>query len=260
MALYLLFGNFGVAIIVLTVLVRLLLLPITRKSMESARQMQKLQPKLQKLKEEHGDDKQGFAQAQLALYKKHNVSPVSGCLPQIVQLVVLIGLFQAFNQVLQVQGEITILENLKPLLYSPLKNLVSGPINLNFLYLKLTEPDLITLPFEINLGLFTLKQIPGIFLVGAAVSQFFYSQSMFKSQKKLMTQAKETPGQQDDMAAAMQGQMAYMMPLITLVIGFRFPSGLVLYWLTFSSLMLVTNWWTQRKKKGELWMTPTLKN
>ncbi|MBU0619283.1 YidC/Oxa1 family membrane protein insertase [Patescibacteria group bacterium] len=237
--LYLVFGhNFGLAIIVLTILIRLVLMPITQKSLESAEKIKKLQPELSKLKKKYSDDKQAFAQAQMELYKTHKINPAAGCLPQIVQMVVLIALFQAFNQVLRTNGDVV--ENLQAILYGPLKDRLTQPFNLRFLYLDLGQPDIFKLAKVIDLGIVKISKLPGLFLVAAAITQFLSSKLMLPTQKKLALEAKVTPGQEDDMAVAMQTQMVYLFPLMTLFVGFNFPSGLVLYWLTFSLLMLIT--------------------
>ena len=70
---------------------------------------------------------------------------------------------------------------------------------------------------------------------------------MMPAAKASKAESQKTPGQSDDMAAAMQTQMLYFMPIMTLFIGFRFPSGLVLYWLTFSTFMLVQQLWLKTK-------------
>lgn len=90
-------GNWGIAIILLTMTVRLILFPLGRKSARAAQKMQDLQPLLMKLKEECGDDKEKFAREQFALFRKYGVNPMGGCLPALVQLPVLIGLWQALN-------------------------------------------------------------------------------------------------------------------------------------------------------------------
>lgn len=90
-------GNYGIAIILLTILVRLILFPLGRKQARAAQKMQELQPLLAKLKEECGDDREKFAREQFALFKKHGANPMGGCLPALVQLPVMIGLWQALN-------------------------------------------------------------------------------------------------------------------------------------------------------------------
>jgi YidC/Oxa1 family membrane protein insertase len=95
-------GNVGLSLLVFTIIIRLLILPLTLPSIKSAQKIKKLQPELKKIKEKYKDDKQGFALAQSQFYKSYNINPLAGCLPQILQLVILIVLYQAimrlFNQ------------------------------------------------------------------------------------------------------------------------------------------------------------------
>jgi YidC/Oxa1 family membrane protein insertase len=90
-------GNYGIAIILLTVLVRALMFPLGRKQALAAQKMQELQPHLKSIQEKHKDDKEKLTQETFALYKKHGVNPVSGCLPALVQLPIFVGLWQALN-------------------------------------------------------------------------------------------------------------------------------------------------------------------
>jgi YidC/Oxa1 family membrane protein insertase len=254
---YQLFGaNLGLAIIVMTILIRLLLLPITLPSLKASKKLKKLQPKLKKLKKKHKDDPQEFSKAQLRLYKEEGVSPASGCLPQIVRLVILIVLFRVFRQTLQANGDVV--ANLNQYLYPSLKLAKDTVVNTKFLYLDLTEPDLlkklITLPQSFLNSLPELirtivESLPGPFLLGSAVAQFMYSKNMMGTTAVAEEKAKQTEDKADDMMADMQKQMLYFMPVMTLLIGLNFPSGLVLYWLSFSLFM-----WVQQlilRNKGE---------
>jgi YidC/Oxa1 family membrane protein insertase len=222
---YKIFGNLGVAIILLTILIRVVLIPLTSPSMKAAKKMADLGPELAKLKEKHKDDKQKFAQAQMSLYKEHGVNPAAGCLPQIVQLLVLITLYQAFSSVL-VQNGSDVLHKLNTILYPILQLPADTHLNLSFWYLNLAKPDMIALP--------GLPKIPGVFLILAALTQFISSKMMLPQVKKAEKEAKKTPGKTDDIASSMQSQMTYLFPLMTILIGFSFPSGLVLYWFIFS--------------------------
>ena len=244
---YQFFGqNLGLAIIALTVFIRGALSPLTLPSIKSAQKLRSLQPELDKLKAKHGKDRQQLAQAQLELYKQHGVNPASGCLPQIIQIIILIALFQAFNQVLRANGDIV--SNLNQVLYQSLQLSQDTVINTRFLYLDLTQPDLFSIP-PLKIFSFTLNKLPGIFLIAAAVIQFFSSKLMMPAARATEAKAEKTTEKTDDMAAAMQQQMLYLMPLMTLLIGFRFPSGLVLYWLTFSLFMLFQQLWLKRGKQ-----------
>lgn len=222
---YQIFGNFGLAIIVLTVLIRLLSVPLTLPSLRAAQKMRKLSPELEKLKNKYANDKKKLAQAQMELYKKEGANPAAGCLPQIIQFIVLIALYQAFINVLKTDGEV--ITKLNEVLYTPIKLSADTVINTRFLYLNLSQPDVFRLP-----GL--PIPLPGLFLVAAALTQVLSSKMMQPGVGAAQKKAKETPGKQDDMATAMQSQMLYLFPLMTILIGYSFPSGLVVYWLIFS--------------------------
>lgn len=243
--LYLFLGNnLGLAVIVLTALIRGALAPLTAPSLKSAEKLRSLQPELNALKAKYGANKQEFAKKQLELYQKYGVNPAAGCLPQIVQIIILFALFGAFNQVLRANGDI--IAKLNEILYTPLPEGVTA-INTRFLYLDLTKADTIAIPAINFFNLFTLDKLPGLFLIASAVTQFISSKLMMPASQATKAKAQKSPQQADDMAAAMQSQMLYLMPAMTLFIGFSFPSGLVLYWLTFSLLMLVQQLWLKKK-------------
>jgi YidC/Oxa1 family membrane protein insertase len=90
-------GNYGIAIILLTLLVRALMFPIGRKQALAAQKMQQLQPHLKELQEQYKEDKERLTKETFALYKKHGVNPVAGCLPALIQLPIFVGLWQALN-------------------------------------------------------------------------------------------------------------------------------------------------------------------
>ncbi|PJE69323.1 hypothetical protein COU96_00375 [Candidatus Shapirobacteria bacterium CG10_big_fil_rev_8_21_14_0_10_38_14] len=220
-----LFGNFGIAVIVLTIAIRFLLIPLTLPSLKATSKMRELAPELEKLKKKHGKDKQKLAQAQMELYKQHGVNPASGCLPQIIQIVILIALYQAFNQVLKMDGGT--INKLNEVLYPQLKLPLDAVINTRFLWLNLNQPDIFRLP-----GL--SFSLPGFFLIAAALIQVISSKMMQPAVELSQKKAEKTETKQDDIASAMQSQMLYLFPLMTILIGYSFPSGLVLYWLVFS--------------------------
>lgn len=238
--------NLGLAIIGLTMVIRGILTPLTLPSMKSAQKIKDLQPELNKLKEKYGKDKQVFAQKQLEFYKEKGVNPAAGCLPQIVQLVILIALYQAFNQVLQPDGNI--IEKLNLVLYPPLQLSPDAVLNSRFLYLDLTKPDVFTIP-ALKIATFTLDKLPGFFLLASAITQFFSSKLMMPATQVSQEKSKLTEGAGDDMAVAMQKQMLYLFPIMTLFVGFSFPSGLVLYWFVFSLFMLIQQLLMNRKVK-----------
>ncbi len=203
---------------------RLLLIPLTNPQMKSAQKMQELGSEMEKLKKKFGKDKQKLMQAQMELYKKHGINPAAGCLPQILQFAILISLFQVFNQVIK-PGD-GVIEKINQSLYSFVKLSENTTFNMQFLYLNLSQPDLIKIP-----GFFNL---PGVFVILATVFQFLSSKLMMPAVKKEEKEAKVTEGKSDDMAVSMQKQMLYLFPAMTLIFGYTMPSGVILYWFVFS--------------------------
>lgn len=200
--------------------------PLVLPSLKLSKKIQELAPELAKLKEKFKDDKQGLVTAQAQLYKEHGANPASGCLPQVVQLLILIALFSVFNLILKAGSE-PLADKLNPQLYSFNKLPGDFHVNSSFLYLNLTKPDTFSLP-----GL--PIPLPGLFLILSALTQLINSLMMnpvYKSEKKVAEKTKESS---DDAMVEAQKQMSYMFPLMTLFIGFQFPSGLVLYWTVFS--------------------------
>ena len=218
-------SNMGIAIIVFSVLLKAILSPLSKTQLESAKKMKDLAPKLKKLKAKHKDDKTKLAQAQADFYKEQGINPLGGCLPQIFQLVILFAFFGVFTRTLY--PGVDAREGFNKLLYTPLVFSESQTINTNFLYLDITKPDVIKtslLPFS----------IPGPLLILAALSQLASMKIMSPYVEKEKKKAEKTKEIGDDMQVAMQQSMSYMFPLMTLLIGTRFPSGLALYWLVFS--------------------------
>lgn len=192
-------GNLGFSIIAITLILKVILLPLVVPSLRSAKKMQDLKPELDKLKSKH-TDKAALQQAQVALYKEKGINPAAGCLPQIIQIIILISLYQVFIHFLK-------------------QSSVNGiTLNPYFLYLDLTKPDRsYILPVLAGLSqlVFSLMMQSGI-------------ETHVQNPKKKEDKKKEENSL--EMASSMQQQMIYMMPLMTVIISINFQSGLVLYW------------------------------
>jgi len=243
---YRIFGqNLGVAIMIFSIVLVFLLRPLTKPYMQSMKKIKALEPQLSKIKKKFEGDKVKISQAQAALYKENKVSPTSGCLPYILQFVVLIALFRVFTTALSSGGDTT--AKINKLLYQPLKFSENQTINTKFLYLDISKPDTFKIP---GIGF----AIPGAFLLLATLAQFLsvkITAPYISAEKKL---AEKTKKQGDDMQVAMQQSMTYTLPLMTLFFGLKFPSGLSLYWLVFS----VFNVWQQVGMNGWGGLTPTV--
>lgn len=212
-------GNFGWAVILLTVGLRAVMTPLVWSSMKTMKKQQELNPEIAKLKEKFKNDKQGLMTAQAELYKQHGLNPAAGCLPQILQIIVLIALFNAFNLVLHTPAA-ELVAKLNPLLY-PFNQLAANTqISTWFFGIDLIKPNLIHIP-GLAFGL------PGVLVILSALVQFL-------SSKMMMPEVVIKKKDDEDIMAASQGQMLYMFPLMTLIFGYQFPGGLVLYWFIFS--------------------------
>ncbi len=194
-------GNYGLGIIILTLFIRLILLPITLPSLKMAGKMRELQPEIDKLKKKHGNDKMALQQAQLALFQEHKINPTSGCLPNIFQFIILIALYQVINGVISQHS--------------------AGSIQ--FLWLDITQPD----------HLYILPVVAAVTQLILGVMMLPATDTSAEQALAATTNTKADDKKADDMTAmaqSMQQQMLFMMPIMTLFLALKFPAGLTLYW------------------------------
>ena len=192
--------NWGVAIIMLTFLINIVLFPLTRKSFTSMRKIQEVQPHIEKLRKLHKDNPQKMNKELAELYRQYNVNPFGGCLPLLVQMPIFIALYQGLMRSIELKGA-------------------------NFLWIKdLSSPDYISLPISLPFIGNQIHILP-IIMVGA---MFF--------QQKLSTahSGNATPEQKQQ-----QKFMLIFFPIFFGFLFYNFPSGLVLYWLTNTILMVI---------------------
>jgi YidC/Oxa1 family membrane protein insertase len=239
-------SNMGLAIIAFSIFLKVILNPLTKPYMESMKKMKEIAPQLEKLKVKYKGDKMKFAQAQAEVYRQKGINPGAGCLPYLLQIVVLIAFFNVFTRTLAPDGDPT--GRFNELLYAPLKFTEGQVINTSFLYLDVTKPDV----FHTSLVPFP---IPGPILILAALIQFLSAKIMAPYQKMEEKIAKKTPEGSDNFQVSMQKSMSYTFPLFTLIIGISFASGLALYWLMFSLAQSIQ----QVKSQGWGELTPFLK-
>jgi YidC/Oxa1 family membrane protein insertase len=238
-------GNLGIAIIGFSLFLRFLLNPLTKPYMKSMQKMKKLAPQLEKLKTKHKGDRVKLAQAQAEFYKQNKVNPSAGCLPYLLQIVVLIAFFNVFTRTLTPDGDPT--ERFNKLLYEPLKFTQDQTLNTKFLYLDVARPDVFHVP-----GI--PFKIPGPILVLAALIQLLSSKLMVPMVKAETKIAKKTKEGADDIQVAMQKSMVYTFPLFTIIFGMNFPSGLALYWLLFSLWQFLQQYQTNGWGSLEPWI------
>ncbi len=194
--------NWGVCIILISLLICLVTYPLTIQSMTSMKKLQALQPKMMALKEKHKDNPQRMNKEIMELYKENKVNPMGGCLPMLLQMPVFIGLYQALWRDVDFKGA-------------------------KFLWIKdLSEPDRLVV-FKSNLPLIgnELNLLPLIMMV-----VMFIQQKM--SAKNMVTA--------DPNQAAQQKMMSTIMPIFLGVIFYKFASGLTIYFTTFYILSIFT--------------------
>lgn len=231
---YYLLGNFGWAIILVTLVIKVVLMPLVVPSLKSAQKMRVLQPKLNKLKEKYGKDKQAMAKAQMELYKQEGINPMAGCLPQILQIAVLLLFFSAFNMVTSFSQGKESLEKININLIQNFKINQDFKFDMTFMGSNLTE-----LPSKIFAQGMGMNMILPIFLLlGSGLLQFWSAKLMMPAPKVDEMVAKSTKDKEDDMMSAMRTQSTYLMPLMTIFIGWNFSLGLLLYWFINSAAMI----------------------
>jgi len=223
--------DFGIAIIIVTILVKLLLIPFSRKQIESQKKMQELQPKIKEVQQKYKNDKEKQSRAMMELYKENKANPFSGCLPMILQLIFLIAIYRVlFN----ISKDGAAAEGIYPFIHNP------GIVKHMFLgFLDLSVPA--------NIHEFSIYNIVRLILVvAAAAAQFFQTKMLMakSSNAKKIKDDKKDP----DFSQAMSQQMLYLAPVMTLLIGLRFPSGLALYWLVSTLFMIFQQSYLQREE------------
>lgn len=219
-ALYNILGSdLGLAILALTVMVRLALWPLTRKTLHSQRAMQEIQPKLKKVQEEFKDDKERQAKEMMELYKREKVSPFSSCLPLLVQLPLFIALYQALRA------------GLKEETLSQLYSFVGNPGEVSVLSMGFLDLSVRSIPLAVL----------------AAGVQFVQARMM--STRRAVVKGEGS--KDEDTMAIMNKQMVYFMPALTLFIGISLPAGLTLYWLLTNVMMVIQQYIYFHKEKKD---------
>lgn len=212
-------GSLGLAIIVLTALIRTALIPLTLPATRSAQKLKDLKPHLDELKRRHGSDRRRLQEEQMNLYRQHGVNPAAGCLPTIVQFAILIALYQVFIDFINRNG-------------------TDGQLaaDLQFLWLDLAKPD----PIYILPILAGVTQLILSLMLMTAKEHHEPADLKPAAAKKEETKREDTK----EMAETLQQQMLYVMPVMTALIALRLPSGLAVYWITTTVYSLIQQYLT----------------
>ena len=218
------------AILALTLLIRMLVWPLTGKQLHQTKKMAELKPHLDDLKKKHGKDKTLHAQKQSELYKAHGVNPATGCLTLLVQIPIFFALYQVLNQLVSSDGSGEIINKLNQVLYFKFLHLTS-PLDTSFFNIHLN-----TKPSEWQTAGVLLLLVP----VLTALFQMLQSKmALAKTDKKAVKKDKNSKEDFADTLAQTQSQMIFILPLLIGYFSYTLPIGLSLYWNTFSVVGII---------------------
>jgi YidC/Oxa1 family membrane protein insertase len=226
----------GFSIILLTIVIRFILYPLTTSQLKATKKMQTLTPHISRLKEQHKNDAKRLQEETMALYKEHGVNPAAGCLPLIIQLPVIWGLYSVLNHIVALKADVLV-KTINSIAYAPFLRL-DKPWDTHFFGLPLTMT-----PGQLfQSGVYLIVLVPLL----TAVFQFLQTKMMLPPQTDKKPEKK---GGAEDFAQAFQTQSLYMFPLMIGFFSFQFPLGLSLYWNTFTLFAMIQQYKTQPTQK-----------
>ena len=258
-------GNYGLAIILFTVLIKLIMLPLSIKQQRTMKKSSKLQEQIKVLQFKYKNDPEKLNREMMDLYKKENMSPFSGCLSTIVQFILLISIFYMVRfpltymkkidkeqintyvqqmkdegmTVSQAYSEIDIVRELDYLKekFPEDENLHKINLNMNFCGLDLSK-----IPQQ-NLGDWTVYIIPILYIISTFISMRITTSMQSKNTKKddvidITENKEEEKNEMEDAMAQSNKMMSWMMPIMSVSISLVAPLGLALYWLVSNILMI----------------------
>lgn len=211
------FHDVGIAVIILTIIVRLIIFPFTHNATVTQTKMKHLEPELKEIKEKFKNNNQEQTKKIMELYKRHGINPVSGLLALFVQIPILFALYKVF--------------------------LAGGGFDVSHLYSFISIPNFINTKF---LGIIEMSQKSYVLAILASVSQFF---QMRRAMPPIKKSSNGTNSFKDNLAKSMSIQMRYIMPLFVFYIALKFSSALALYWTTMNIFAIVHE--TIVRKKAE---------
>jgi YidC/Oxa1 family membrane protein insertase len=191
-------------------IIRLLFTPLSLKTIKSQQSLKELTPKVDEVKQKFKDDKAAQSAAILKLYKENNVNPLAGCLPLLIQIPILIALYQVF-----------------------IKGITEE--SLAFLYGFVSAPEIINQNF---LGLIDITMSNRLLTLVAGGLQFMQSKQSL---------ALQSSGGSNKEMAALSKQMLYFFPIMIIIIGWNLPAGLILYWIATTVFSIFEQWYIKRK-------------
>lgn len=222
-------NDFGIAIIILTILIKAVLYPLGSKAIRSQKALSELQPKMKEIQERYKNDKEKQVKAMMELYQKEKINPFSGFLPILIQLPILFALYRVFWKGMEPDVLSSFLYN------SPVFHI--DKINQSFLGI-------------INLGHST--SFGGQLIWANVILVILVGILQFIQMKMVMPKIKKTPKAKGDnlgqVSNMMQKQMVYFLPIFTVFILWRLPAALGLYWLVTNLFSIAQQYFIFKKK------------
>jgi len=201
--------DLGIAIIILTILIRLVLWPLTNKSIKNQKVLTKIQPQIEEIKKKFKNNKEAQAKALMGLYSENKINPLAGFLPLIIQIPIIFALWRVF--------------------------LNSLNLDLNSLYSFIPAPTHVQ---SIFLGLVDLSHKSVVLAVLAGVLQYFQTKMIIPPQPSGGLASAKSAGT-SDFGRIMSKQMLYFGPILSIVIFWSLPAALPLYWIMVTLLTLL---------------------
>lgn len=238
--------NYGLSIIIFSIVIKIIMLPLSIKQQKTFNKTAKLQVKLKEIQDKYANDQTRLAQETMDLYKSENLSPFSGCLSSLFQFIILLSIFflvrqpltymlrmdndkiKEYTQIVQENGgaknsnyqEIEIIRQAKN------NDKIDADIDMNFLGLDLSK-----VPSQ-NWNDFTVYIIPGLYVISSIVSMKITTRMTRKKKD-------DENSDEEDVTAQLNKQMSIMMPILSVSIAAIAPLGLALYWLVNNILMMI---------------------
>lgn len=201
-------GDFGFSIIILTIIIKLILIPLSISQIKQTKKMGEIQPKLKALQDKYKNDKEALNKKTMELYAEHKMNPLSGCLPLLIQMPILFGLFGT-------------LRNPELFVFAGDANLTAQALGQGFFWVSnLADPDLLGNVIKTSSGL--IASLPGVLPIVSAVTTYI-----------------QMATQQGTQQNSQMKTMAMTMPIIILMMGRTLPGGLILYWTVSNIFQLV---------------------
>ncbi len=211
-------NDLGISIVLMTIVIRLIFSPLSKKSIKSQKELQELQPKINELKKKYAKDKEKLGKEMMNLYSEHKINPFSSCLPLFIQLPFFIAIFRIFK-----------------------KPITSASMNL--VYPFINAPLNIQ---NIGFGVLNLSEPSVILALLAGISQFWQTKMIMETKKDDETEKKKDD---NSISVIMNKQMLYMMPIFIVFIGLSFPAALTLYMVTFNVTMGIQQYYIFKQQK-----------